>query len=130
MFAGGPIGYSSKRQHCIALNVTEAEVIAASQTATEIFYFRGILRNLGMYQEEPTPFYIDNTRTEELARELKSCSRLRHITRRNLKVREFEADGIVRVARVATDNNPADIMTKPLLKLAFIRHRDTLMSSK
>jgi hypothetical protein len=130
IFAGAPIGYSSKRQHCIALSSTEAEVMAASQTATEIFYFQGILRDLGMYQEEPTPLYIDNTGAEELARELKSCSRSRHITRRNLKVREFEADGIVRVARVATDDNPANIMTKPLLKPAFIRHRDTLMSSE
>ena len=130
IFAGAPIGYSSKRQHCIALSSTEAEVMAASQTATEIFYFQGILRDLGMYQEEPTPLYIDNTGAEELARELKSCSRSRHITRRNLKVREFEADGIVRVARVATDDNPANIMTKLLLKPAFIRHRDTLMSSE
>ena len=83
-----------------------------------------------MYQDEPTPLYIDNTGAEELARELTSCSRSRHITRRNLKVREFEADGIVGVARVATDVNPADILTKPLLKPAFIRHHATLRSSK
>ena len=126
IFAGAPIGYSSKRQHCITLSSTDAEVMAASQTATEIFYFQGILRDLGMYQDEPTPLYIDNTGAEELAREPKSCSRLRHITRRNLKVREFEANGIMRVARVKTDDNPADILTKPLLKPAFICHRDTL----
>ena len=130
IFAGAPVGYSSKRQHCIALSSTEAEVMAASQAATEVFYFQGILRDLGMYQGVPTPLYIDNTGAEELARKLKSCSRSRHITRRNLKVRELEADEIVRVARVATDDNPADILTKPLLKSAFIRHRDTLMSSE
>ena len=83
-----------------------------------------------MYQDEPTPLYIDNTGAEELAREFKSCSRSIHITRRNLKVREFEADVIVRVARVTTDNNPADILTKPLLKPAFIRDHDTLMLSE
>ena len=104
--------------------------MAALQIATEIFYFQGIMRDLGMYQDEPTPFYIDYTNAEELARELKSCSRSRHITHRNLKVREFEADGIVRVACVATDDTPADILTKPLLKPAFIRHRDTLMLSE
>ncbi len=104
--------------------------MAASQTTTEIFYFQGILRDLGMYQDEPTPLYIDNTGAEELARELKSCLRSRHITRRNLKVREFKADRIVRVARVVTDVNPANILTKPLLKPAFIRHGDTLMLSE
>ena len=130
IFAGAPVGYSSKRQHCIALSSTEAEVMAASQAATEVVYFQGILRDLGMYQGVPTPLYIDNTGAEELARELKSCSRSRHITRRNLKVRELEADEIVRMACVATDDNPADILTKPLLKSAFIRHRDMLMSPK
>ena len=43
---------------------------------------------------------------------------------------KFEAYGIVRVARVATDDNPADILFKPLLKPAFIRHCDTLMLSE
>ena len=104
--------------------------MAASQTATEISYFQGILSDLGIYQDEPTPLYIDSTGAEELARELKSCSRSRHITHRYLKVREFEANRIVRVARVATDNNPEDTLTKPLLKPAFIRHYDTLMLSE
>ena len=104
--------------------------MAASQTVMEIVYFQGILRDLGMYQDKPTPLYIDITGAEELARELKSCSRSRRISRRNLKAREFEADRIVRVACVMTDDNPADILTKPPLKPAFIRHRDTLMSSK
>ncbi len=63
--------------------------MAASQMATEIFYFQGILRDLGMYQDEPTPLYIDNTGAKELASELKSCSRSCHITRRNLKVRKY-----------------------------------------
>ena len=110
--------------------------MAASQTDTEIFYFRGILCDLGMYQGEPTPLNIDKTPVQKISHASSSHARARAAspgaTSRSASLRPTEscADGIVRVARVATDNNPAGIMTKPLLKPAFIRHRDTLMLSE
>jgi hypothetical protein len=127
MLAGGPIGYGSKRQHCIALSSTEAEVMAASQAATEISYFRGLLRDLGLDQVDPTTLHVDNTGAVELAKELKSCARSRHITRRHLKVRKLQAQGIVSVKHIGTDDNTADIFTKSISAEAFARHRATLM---
>ena len=44
--AGAAIGYSSKRQPCIACSSTEAEIIAASACALEVVYFRGLLREM------------------------------------------------------------------------------------
>jgi len=127
MLAGGPIGYGSKRQHCIALSSTEAEVMAASQAATEVTYFRGLLRDLGLYQPQPTMLYVDNTGAVELAKELKSCARSRHIMRRHMKVRELQAGGVVSVHHIGTDDNTADIFTKPVAPDAFCKHRKTLM---
>ena len=46
-FAGAVIGYGSRRQHSIATSSTEAEIMAASHTALEILYFRGLLREMG-----------------------------------------------------------------------------------
>eukprot|EP00965_Chrysotila_dentata_P212723 6187209-Pleurochrysis_carterae.AAC.1 len=34
-FGGAAIAYGSKRQHCISLSSTEAEIVAASHTAAE-----------------------------------------------------------------------------------------------
>lgn len=45
--------------------------MAASQAATEVTYFRGILRDLGVVQTRPTPLHIDNLGAVELAKELK-----------------------------------------------------------
>eukprot|EP00962_Isochrysis_galbana_P001536 scaffold396_cov127-Isochrysis_galbana.AAC.6 len=119
---GPPIGYGSKRQHCIALSSCEAEIMAASQAATEVTYFRGIMRDLGLDQPNPTilpryTLYVDTstilyTGAEELARELKSCARSRHIFRRYLKVRELQAEGEVQVRHVASADNTSDIFTK------------------
>jgi hypothetical protein len=126
---GDLVAYSdsdwSKRQQCIALSSTEAEVMAASAAATEVAYMREIFRDLGLCQSAATELYVDNTGAEMLAKERKVTSRSRHITRRFLKVREYMADGILVVRRVATDDNTADIFTKPLVGPAFRRHRDT-----
>ena len=47
-FAGGALAFGSKRQHCIALSSTEAEIIAASQAAVELVYLRGCLEEYGL----------------------------------------------------------------------------------
>ena len=125
LYAGAVIGYGSKRQQSIALSSTEAEIMAASQAATEIMYFRGILREFG-HDLGPTPLYVDNQGAVELSRDMKSCQRSRHIERRFLKVRELVALGEVSVHHVPTDLNRADVLTKPLDKHTFDTHVNAL----
>ena len=43
MFGNAAVGYGSKRQQSIALSSTEAEIMAASRTALEVMFFRGVL---------------------------------------------------------------------------------------
>jgi len=54
-------------------------------------------------------------------------NRSRHIARRHLKVREYVADGVIAVSHIGTEDNPADIFTKPLEAAAFQKHRLFLM---
>merc|ERR1712070_733564 len=121
LYAGAVIGYGSKRQQSIALSSTEAEIMAASQAACEIMYFRGLLRELG-HDLEPTVLYVDNQGAVELSKDKKSCQRSRHIERRYLKLRELVADGEIIVKHVNTDDNHADVLTKPLDAEAFDFH--------
>jgi len=127
MLAGAPISYTSKRQQCIALSSTEAEIMAASLAATEIAYLREIFRDLGLYQPDATELYVDNSGAVKPARERKVMHRSRHITRRQLCMREYVAEGIVNVRRVATANNPSDIFTKPLGRASLEKHQSFLM---
>eukprot|EP00965_Chrysotila_dentata_P146217 4828562-Pleurochrysis_carterae.AAC.1 len=46
-FGGAATSYGSKRQHCILLSSTEAEIVAASHTAAEVIYLRGLLAEMG-----------------------------------------------------------------------------------
>ena len=48
MFCGACIGHSSKKQPCVSMSSTEAEIIAASTGALEAVYFRRILAEMGV----------------------------------------------------------------------------------
>jgi hypothetical protein len=102
VYANAAIAWASKRQHCIALSSTEAEIMAASMAATEILYTRGVLREMGVDVNEPTVLYVDNKSAIELAKDRKSCQRSRHIERRFLKIRELVAEGHIIVKYVNT----------------------------
>jgi hypothetical protein len=126
--AGAAVAYSSKRQACIAMSSTEAEIIAASAAAIEIAHFRTLLREMGMPQLQPTRLQVDNSGAVELSRDRKSCHRSRHVDRRYFKVRELQALGDLVVAHVPTADNASDLLTKPLDLAAFLKHRKALMN--
>ena len=125
--AGACIHWSSKRQSCIAMSSTEAEIIAASACALELMYMRTLLNELGLPQD-PTVLRVDNSGAVELSRDKKSCHRSRHVDRRYFKVRELAAEGHIRVEHINTDDNSSDLLTKPLALPKFAEHRRRLLN--
>ena len=121
------VAYASKRQLCISLSSTEAEVMAASNAATEIVYQRGLLREMGVLLPAPTILYVDNTSAIALVKNSKSCVRTRHIERRYLKIRELIDSGHIEVKYVNTNDNTADVLTKALPRVDFERHKHSVL---
>ena len=130
MYGGAVVAYASKRQHSVALSSTEAEIMGASLAAAEIVNIRGLLREMGCDVSEPTILYVDNQGAVALSKDQKSCQRSRHIERRYLRIREWVADGEIEVRYVATKDNCADALTKPLDAATFARHAERLMNLK
>jgi hypothetical protein len=60
MFAGGAIGYKSKFQPVIAHSSTEAEFVAACDMAKMILFFRSLLEDVGIAQQDATILFEDN----------------------------------------------------------------------
>ena len=120
--AGAAIAYASKRQPCVAMSSTEAEIIAAITVATEIVYYRRLLAEMGLPQVEPTRLGVDNSGAVELSRDQKSCHRSRHVDRRFFKVRELYFEGELKVEKVDTTLNAADLLTKALEVDVMVRH--------
>ena len=65
----------------------------------------------------------------ELSRDRKSCHRSRHVDRRYFKVRELCFQGELRVEHIKTEDNAADLLTKPLGAVAFAKHRTPLSTT-
>ena len=122
------IAYISKKQASIAMSSTEAEIMAASLAALEAVFLRGILSEMQCLQEQPTVIGVDNQGAIALAKNYISNSRTKHIERRHLKIRELVEEMMVRPEFVPTDENAADIMSKPLGRAKFEKFRKIILN--
>ena len=110
------------------MSSTESEIMAASLAALEAIFLRGLLSEVGCVQEDPTVIGIDNQGAIALSKNYISNSRTKHIERRHLKIRELVEQLAVRPEFVPTDENVADIMTKPLGRNKFEKFRRVLLN--
>jgi hypothetical protein len=110
-----PISWRSKMQKTTALSTAEAEYYAASTEATEVLYLRILLENMGFPQHHPTPVYEDNTACIEWGNSvIGGRERAKHIDIRKHFAHEVIQNGQMKLIRVATAGQLADILTKPL----------------
>ena len=76
---------------------------------------------MGYIFDVPPVLYVDNTGAIALSKHRTSCKYSRHVTRRDLKVREYVAASLITVEYVPTAENLADIFTKHLNRETFTR---------
>ena len=123
------LAWMSKKQASIALSSTEAEIMAASLAALEAIFLRGLLGDVGHPQVSPTPLSIDNTGAVALSRDYISNGKTKHIERRHLKIRELVEAAVIHSKYVPTEDNIADILTKPLGRRRFEKLRAKLLNN-
>jgi hypothetical protein len=127
MLAGGAIAYKAKYQEVIALSTTEAEFIAACDAGKMILFFRSILEDLGIPQEEATVLYEDNTGALMMANAQQPTKRTRHIDIKHFALLDWVEQDLLILQAISTHDNAADAMTKTLTKQLFYRHFDIYM---
>ena len=132
-FANCPIIWSSKLQTTIALSTTEAEYMALSAAAREVIYlynFTEELREKGvnLITCKPTiqcTIYEDNAGTIELATLPKLRPRTKHIAIQYHHFRTWTVKGLsgqepkIKIEYISTNEQQADMMTKPLPRIQF-----------
>ena len=127
MFNGAAISWNSSKQPCVALSSCEAEIIAASDAAKEGKFWGSFLEETGFPLTEPLEIAVDNTAARDLAYNPEHHKRTKHIDRRHFFIRELVENHVVRVPHVRTEDNLADLFTKPLEPRRFVRLRDEIM---
>ncbi len=107
--------WRSRMQKTIALSTAEAEHDSGSEMAVEIIYLRNLIRNMGLPQEDDTPVYEDNTACIEWRNHIiGGRERAKHIDIRKHFAHEAIQKRHMRLIRVSTDEQLADIFTKAL----------------
>jgi hypothetical protein len=70
--------------------------------------------------------FIDNRSAEELSKNPVFHERSKHIDTRYHYIRECVADGVVEVQHISTEEQLADVLTKPLARIRFAELRRQL----
>lgn len=128
-YNGSPISWSSGLQSIVALSSTESEYIALSSVCTEISYLRELTNYMHRPPVGPTTIFEDNQGAIHLVENPVHHKRTKHIDVRFHYVREAHERGVVRVSKIHTDLNKADIFTKATTAATFHRHVSAIMFS-
>ena len=124
----GPIYIKSTSQKINTRSSTESELVALSDSITQVIWARNFLLQQG-YKIQPGKVYQDNKSTMALVKNGKSNSeRTKHIAARFYFVKDRVEAGDIQIEYMSTENMIADIMTKPLNGAAFERMRNLLLN--
>jgi hypothetical protein len=113
------VSWSSKKETFVALS-TEAEYVAAGQCCAQLLWMRQTLWDFG-YNLSKVPLLCDNESAIRLADNPVEHSRTKHIDIRHHFLRDHQLRGDIDIYHISTENQLADIFTKPLDEKMFCR---------
>ena len=119
LMGNGAVTWSSKKQGVVALSSTEAEYIAQTHAAKELIWLRTFLGEVSSKFTQPTTLHCDNQGAIALSKDNKFHARTKHIDIRYHFIREAVENNKIHMSYISTDENVADIFTKPLARPKF-----------
>lgn len=120
---GGTISWCSKKQVCVALSSTEAELIALTEGTKEAVWIHQLLSEIGQPIDIPIVIFEDNQSCLKLIDNVNASNRTKHIDVRHFFIRDYIEKRIIVCEYCPTDEMTADILTKPLSKIKFEKLR-------
>ena len=136
MYAGCPIIWQSKMQTITALSTTEAELIALSTGTWEVLPLIDLVREMNTNKTFRLKYerakmhcriFEDNSGALEIAKIPKIRPRTKHLNNRFFHFREHIECGDMSVHNIDTNDQCADMLTKPLQVDLFKWHRKTIV---
>jgi hypothetical protein len=113
------------KQTSVALSTAEAEYVAAEQCCAQLLWMRQTLRDFG-YNMSKVPLLCDNESAIRLVDNPVEHSCTKHIDIRHHFLRDHQQKGDIDIYHISTENQLANIFTKPLDEKTFCRLRSEL----
>nr|KYP56316.1 Copia protein [Cajanus cajan] len=107
------VSWTSKRQRTITLSTCEAKYVAAGQGLTQLLWIKHQLEDYDIY-ESSILVICDNTTTINISKNPVLHSRTKHIEIKHHFIRDHVQKGMFELIYVKTEEQLADIFTKPL----------------
>ena len=107
------VSWKATLQPVVALSTTEAEYMAITEACKESVWLRGLFAELcGV--DSCIDLFCDSQSAIYLTKDQMFHQRTKHIDIKYHYVREVIAQGKIKVCKISTHDNPADMMTKPV----------------
>jgi hypothetical protein len=118
--------WKSRKQSSISLSTTEAEYIASCSASCEAIWLQKLLTGLFDLEMEATVILCDNQSCIKMTENPMFHDKSKHIEIRYHYIRDMVQRGAVKLQYVGTDEQVADVLTKPLSRVKFEYFRDKL----
>ena len=112
------VSWSSRKQSSVAQSTTEAEYVAAASCCSQLLWMTYTLCDFGLTFSR-VPLLCDSTSAISVAKNPVLHSKTKHIDVRYHFLRDHQEKGDIELCHVATQNQIADIFTKPLDQATF-----------
>ncbi|KAJ3564398.1 hypothetical protein NP233_g8320 [Leucocoprinus birnbaumii] len=111
---GGPVSWSTKRQETVATSTTEVEYMAVSRTVQQAMWMSSFFDQASLPQQRPVTIFIDNNGAIDMTKTYWGHKRTKHIDVRHHFVKEKVEMGEFAPVYIPSEDNVADLLTKPL----------------
>ncbi|GJW85928.1 hypothetical protein Tco_0159073 [Tanacetum coccineum] len=112
------ISWQCKKQTIVATSTTEAEYVAAASCCGQVLWIQNQMLDYG-FNFMNTKIHIDNESTICIVKNPVYHSKTKHIEIRHHFIRDSYEKKLIRVEKIHTDFNVADLLTKALDGLRF-----------
>ncbi|KAL9145431.1 hypothetical protein ABFS82_13G041900 [Erythranthe guttata] len=119
------VSWYSKKQNSISVSNAACEYIAAGSCCTQLLWMQHMLNDYG-FHEKLLHIFCDNESAINISKNTVQHSRTKHIDLRHHFIRKLVEQKRVTIDYVSTNNQLADIFTKPLDFLRFDSLRKAL----
>jgi hypothetical protein len=107
------VAWMSKKQASISLSTAEAEYMAAGSCCTQLLWMKTLLSDYG-FSQDTMIINCDNTCAINISKNPVQHSRTKHIGIRHHFLRDLVEFEVVSLSFIPTENQLANILTKPL----------------
>src|ERR1044072_8623112 len=119
------ISWTSKRQSTISLSTAEAEYVAAGSCCTQLLWVKHQLEDYNIH-EHILPLLYNKTSAINITKNPVQHSRTKHIEIKHHFIRDHVSKGHIDISYIHTDDQLADIFTKPLIENIFYHLRECI----